>query len=96
VAHASEDADKSDAGVPPNLRSFGLSFNSTGANWDGAPNETWAAFGRVFRMECERGQIVVCLWVPGRVVIVPGEVEILGAVECVFGYRRGSELETPI
>ena len=38
-------------GFLPNLRSFGLNFNSTGANWDNVPYETRAAFGRVFRME---------------------------------------------
>jgi len=38
-------------GFLPNLHSFGLNFNSTGANWDTVPDETRAAFGRVFRME---------------------------------------------
>jgi hypothetical protein len=38
-------------GVLPNPRSFGLSFNSTGANWDGLPDKTRAAFTRVFKME---------------------------------------------
>jgi len=38
-------------GFLPNLRSFGLNFNSTGENWDAVPDETWAAFGSVFRME---------------------------------------------
>ena len=51
MAHASEDANKSDAGFPTNLRSFGLSFISTGANWDGVPDNTRAGFTRVFKME---------------------------------------------
>jgi hypothetical protein len=38
-------------GFLPNLRSFGLSFNSNDASWDSVPDETRAAFGRVFRME---------------------------------------------
>ena len=38
-------------GFLPNLRSFGLNFNSNDANWDNVPDETRAAFGRVFRME---------------------------------------------
>lgn len=38
-------------GFLPNLRSFTLNFNSTGAHWDNVPDETRAAFGRVFMME---------------------------------------------
>jgi hypothetical protein len=38
-------------GFLPNLRSFGLSFGSNDASWDSVPDETRAAFGRVFRME---------------------------------------------
>ena len=42
MVYACEDADKSYTG---------LNFNSTGENWDAVPDETWAAFGSVFRME---------------------------------------------
>jgi len=38
-------------GFLPNFRSVGLSFDSTGANWDGMPDDIWAAFCRAFRME---------------------------------------------
>ena len=36
-------------GFLPNFRSVG--FDSTGANWDGMPDDIWAAFCRAFRME---------------------------------------------
>ena len=42
-------------GFLPNLRSFGLRSNATGENWDAVPDDTQAAFGSVFRMECENG-----------------------------------------
>jgi len=35
----------------PHLYSFGLKFNSGGASWAGLPDDTRAAFERVFRME---------------------------------------------
>ena len=35
----------------PNLYSFGLNFNSCGANWGEVPDDTQAAFERVFKME---------------------------------------------
>ena len=38
-------------GFLPNLRSFGLCFNYTGANWGDLPDRTRAAFIRVFEME---------------------------------------------
>ena len=38
-------------GFLPNLRSFGLDFNSVGEIWDDVPDETRTAFDRVFRME---------------------------------------------
>jgi len=37
-------------GFLPNLRSFGLSFNYTGENWNGVPDKTRAALSRVFKM----------------------------------------------
>ena len=38
-------------GFLPNLRSFWLSFISTGANWNSMPDSTRAGFNRVFKME---------------------------------------------
>ena len=38
-------------GFLPNLRSFWLSFISTGANWNSMPDNTRAGFNRVFKME---------------------------------------------
>ena len=41
-------------------------------------------------MERESARIKVCLWVPGGIVDIVGEVEVLGAVEREFGCRRGN------
>jgi hypothetical protein len=38
-------------GFLPNLLSFGLTFNLTNTDWNSVPDETWAAFDFVFRME---------------------------------------------
>jgi hypothetical protein len=38
-------------GFLPNLLSFGLTFNLTNTDWNSVPDETWAAFDCVFRME---------------------------------------------
>jgi len=48
VAHASEDANKSDARVPPGSLFFWVAIF---ANWGDVPEETCVAFGHVFRME---------------------------------------------
>jgi hypothetical protein len=49
-------------GFLTNLRSFGLSFNSSGANWDAVPDEMWVAFGRVFRMESVKEVELECVF----------------------------------
>jgi hypothetical protein len=60
-------------GFLPNLRSFGLSFNSTGENWDAVPDETRAAFGSVFRMESVKMvELAFAFWVSCGIVDIVG------------------------
>ncbi|KIM49915.1 hypothetical protein M413DRAFT_439045 [Hebeloma cylindrosporum] len=48
-------------GFLSNLRSFELSFNSTGEKWSAVPEETRVGFGRVFAMESVREVALECV-----------------------------------
>jgi hypothetical protein len=77
-------------GILPKLRSFGLSFNSTGADWDITPDETRAASDRVFRIESAKEvELGFVFGFPGGIAGVVGKVGVPGAVERGFVYLRG-------
>ena len=54
-----------------NLRSFGLCFNYTGANWDDLPDKTWTAFTRVFKMESVKEVELECAFGFSAALLVP-------------------------
>ena len=58
-------------GFLPNLCSFGLCFNYTGANWDDLPDKTWMAFTRVFKMESVKEVELECAFGFSVALLVP-------------------------
>ena len=83
-------------GFLPNLRSFGLSFNSTGANWESVPDETRAAFGRVFRMESVKEvELEFAFRFPGELLMSLARLKYLALSNVDLDTDEGNHSNSP-